>query len=46
MAAGGGPPRVARAADRRLPSLALRTHPDAEITMADYVAEAPDIQLR
>jgi glucosamine-6-phosphate deaminase len=28
------------------PASFLRTHPDAELTMADYVAELPDIQLR
>src|SRR4029079_5983479 len=28
------------------PASLLRTHPDAELTIADYVAEPPDIQLR
>ena len=28
------------------PASLLRTHSDAQITMADFVAEAPDIQLR
>ena len=28
------------------PASLLRTHPDAEIAVADYVAEPPDIQLR
>lgn len=28
------------------PASLLRTHPDAEITVADYVAEPPDIRLR
>ena len=28
------------------PASLLRTHPDARITVADFVAEAPDIQLR
>jgi glucosamine-6-phosphate deaminase len=28
------------------PASLLRTHPDAELTVADYVAEPPDIQLR
>jgi glucosamine-6-phosphate deaminase len=28
------------------PASLLRTHPDAELTLANYVAEPPDIQLR
>ncbi|MCX8037393.1 MAG: glucosamine-6-phosphate isomerase [Candidatus Sumerlaeia bacterium] len=28
------------------PASLLRLHPDAELTLADYVAETPDIQLR
>jgi len=28
------------------PASLLRTHPDAELTVADYVAEPPEIQLR
>ena len=28
------------------PASLLRTHPDARITVADFVAEAPDIKLR
>jgi glucosamine-6-phosphate deaminase len=28
------------------PASLLRTHPDAELTVADYVAELPNIQLR
>jgi glucosamine-6-phosphate deaminase len=28
------------------PASLLRTHADAELTVAEYVAEAPDIRLR
>ena len=28
------------------PASLLRTHPDATLTIADYVAEPPDVRLR
>jgi hypothetical protein len=38
--------RAARPGDGGVPGEFLRTHGDAEIVVADYVAAKPDIRLR